>query len=133
MLSITHTCAATLILMSGLPLWVSIPLAIASHAVLDMLGESTYDNWYPYQWIIHILLYIIFFLFGYGVVLLFTGMISGNLIDIIDKVILNYFYKRPDIIHGSKYYPPVVINLTPSQTQFIDTMMAVILALRAIL
>lgn len=118
MMSITHTGVAITILSLQLPLYLTIPCAIFSHAIMDMFGEQTYNKWIETQIISHILL-LIFSIITSNYILMLSGMILGNLFDILDKIIFMKIFNK-ELIHSAKWYPKVILNLSTVQTNMTD-------------
>lgn len=124
MLSITHTGVALCILALPLPLYVTVPLALISHALADSIGEETYPGWINLQIVSHIMLFI-YSLTTWNVVLMLSGMLLGNGMDIFDKIISKKLFKK-EIIHSNKHYPKIIKDLNGPQTKRVDIIMALI-------
>ena len=118
MLSTTHSSVAIGILCLPLPLTITIPLAILSHAVMDTLGESTYDNWVNWQICFQGILLLVGLLTN-TLFIVALGIFLGNLFDVIDKIFSQRILGR-EIIHGSRFYPKLIVNLTSRQTFLFD-------------
>ena len=116
MLSTTHSSIAIMILMLPIPFaWV---LAIASHIAIDSIGEQTYPSWQRWQ------VGFTFTLLLMGLVtstlpLVIGGIILGNLLDGVDKIIWTRLFKR-QLIHEQPWYPKVILQLNGLQTWLID-------------
>ena len=111
-----HSSVATAVLLTPLPLSVKVPLAILSHIPADTLGEAYLgEDWVGKETILNGILLLVGFLLG-QLPLVLLGILSGNLIDLFDKVVSAKLFKR-EIIHEAKWYPPVLKNLTLGQTE----------------
>ncbi len=135
MYSPTHSSVAIGILILPIPFWISVPVAILSHAFVDMLGEGFQKYWVRNAIIVHSILLLV------GVLSNFTnivalGIICGNLFDILDKLILKplldkIFKQGWEPIHSCRIYPKVLINLDEKSTLLFDlyTFLIVLLAM----
>ena len=128
MYSSFHASAAIGVLLLPLPIPVTIPLAIVSHAVVDMLGEGNINKWVPKEAVLNVFLLVAGFLSGHFL-LAGLGIFLGNLFDFIDKVLLKKDFIHKQGVLGKIWYPPVLIQLTTSQTLFLNGLSVVITSL----
>ena len=119
MYSSFHSAVAIGILLSPLPLPVKVPLAICSHAVVDMLGEASMPYaWWKEEFPLYVILGIVTLAISpYNMFTVIFGIICGNLFDILDMRYEHGKWEKVDIIHqqnrfGKWFYPPVKINLS---------------------
>lgn len=105
-----------------LPLEARIPLAIASHVAVDMINEGGLgEHWVKEESILHAMLLMSGLLTG-TVIFVIAGILLGNLIDILDKVVLMKITGKDDAIHTSRWYPSTVVNLTRANTYLINSL-----------
>jgi len=127
-----HSSVGIAIMFLPFPIEVNFALAVLSHPVVDMIGESSLGrNWIKKETILHFLL-LLSALLGNWLMFVFLGIVAGNLIDIADKIVfktlLNRFFDGNgwEPIHSWKFYPKILINLDSTET-FIFNLLAVVL------
>ena len=127
MYSTVHSAAALYILTLDIPISLRVILAILSHIPIDMIGEKPYKNMLLVEILRHLGLLAIGYFIG-NLMLIVFGILLGNAFDIFDVLIYKPL-KGDKLIHKSKLYPKLIVQLSSINNLLIENISYILIIL----